>query len=92
LTRPPSASRGSGLPTVFSPEGLAKLDEATAAMQKKLALLVPGGEQILVEGAGHDVHLDKPEAVLAPIRAMIARLREQREKQAARNSPRRGAE
>lgn len=70
-----SASRGSGLPPVFSPEGQAKLDEAAAAMQNKLVLLVPGGEQILVEGAGHNVHLDKPEAVLAPIRAMIARLR-----------------
>jgi pimeloyl-ACP methyl ester carboxylesterase len=47
------------------------------AMQKKLAELIPGGEQVLVEGAGHNVHLDKPEAVLAPIRAMIARLRAQ---------------
>jgi pimeloyl-ACP methyl ester carboxylesterase len=70
-----SASRGSGLPPVFSPEGQAKLDDAAAAMQKKLVLLVPGAEQIFVEGAGHNVHLDKPEAVLVPIRAMIARLR-----------------
>jgi pimeloyl-ACP methyl ester carboxylesterase len=70
-----SASRGSGLPAVFSPEGQARLDEVALAMQKKLAGLVPGAEHIFVEGAGHNVHLDKPEAVLAPVRAMIARLR-----------------
>ncbi len=47
------------------------------AMQKKLADLIPGAEQILIEGVGHNVHLDKPEAVLTPIRAMIAHLRGQ---------------
>jgi pimeloyl-ACP methyl ester carboxylesterase len=70
-----AASRGSGLPPAFSPEGQAKLNDVAMAMQKKLADLIPGGEQIFVEGAGHNVHLDKPEAVLAPIRAMIFRLR-----------------
>jgi pimeloyl-ACP methyl ester carboxylesterase len=75
LTVITAASRGSGLPAVFSPENQAKLTEVAMAMQKKLAELVPGGEQVLVEGAGHSVHLDKPEAVLAPIRAMLARLR-----------------
>jgi pimeloyl-ACP methyl ester carboxylesterase len=77
LTVITAASRGSGLPAVFSPENQAKLTEVAMAMQKKLAELIPGGEQVLVEGAGHNVHLDKPEAVLAPIRAMIARLRAQ---------------
>ena len=75
LTVITAASRGSGLPAVFSPENQARLTEVAMALQKKLAELIPGGEQILVEGAGHNVHLDKPEAVLAPIRAMIARLR-----------------
>jgi len=70
-----AASRGSGLPPVFSPESQSKLDAVAMAMQKKLADLVPGAEQILVEGAGHNVHLDKPEAVLGPILAMIARIR-----------------
>ncbi len=45
------------------------------AMQKKLVELVPGAEQIIVEGVGHNVHVDRPEAVLAPIRAMVVRLR-----------------
>ena len=72
------AAGGSGLPPVFSPEGQARLKEVAAAMQKRLAALIPGGEQIIVEGAGHNVHLDKPEAVLAPVLAMIARLRERR--------------
>ena len=72
-----SASRGSGLPPVLSPEGQARVTEVAIAMQKKLLDLVPGAEQILVEGAGHNIHLDKPEAVLAPIGTMIARLRGQ---------------
>jgi len=70
-----AASRGSGLPPVFSPESQAKLDEVAMAMQKKLVDLVPGAEQILVEGAGHNIHLEKPEAVLGPILAMVARIR-----------------
>jgi hypothetical protein len=70
-----AASRGSGLPQVFSPENRARLTEAAMAMQKKLVDLIPGGEQILVDEAGHNVHLDKPEAVLDPIRSMIARVR-----------------
>jgi pimeloyl-ACP methyl ester carboxylesterase len=70
-----AASRGSGLPPVFSPESQSRLNEVAMAMQKKLTALVPGGEQILVEGAGHNVHVEKPEAVLAPIRALIVRLR-----------------
>jgi pimeloyl-ACP methyl ester carboxylesterase len=70
-----AVSRGSGLPPVFSPESQARLNDVAMAMQKKLVDLVPGAEQILVEGAGHNVHLDKPEAVLTPILAMVARLR-----------------
>jgi pimeloyl-ACP methyl ester carboxylesterase len=70
-----SVSRGSGLPPVFSPESQSKLNEVAMAMQKKLVDLVPGAELILVEDAGHNVHLDKPEAVLAPILALVARLR-----------------
>jgi len=73
-----SASRGSGLPPVFSPESQARLDEVGLAMQKKLVALVPGAQHITVEGAGHNVHVDKPEAVLAPILAMVARLRSSR--------------
>lgn len=73
-----SAARGSGLPAVFSPANQAKLAEVAMAMQKKLVELVPGAEHILVEGAGHNVHVERPEAVVAPIRAMIARLRGQK--------------
>lgn len=69
-----SASRGSGLPMVFSPESQARLTDVAMAMQKKLVDLVPGGRQILVEGAGHNVHLDQPEAVITSIREMVARL------------------
>lgn len=71
-----SAHRGSGLPAVFSPENQARLNEVAMVMQKKLAELVPGAEHILIDGAGHNVHLDRPEAVLAPIRATIVRLRQ----------------
>jgi len=70
-----SASRGSGLPPVFSQESQARLNEVALTMQRKLVALVPGAQHIMVEGAGHNVHVDKPEAVVAPILAMVGRLR-----------------
>jgi pimeloyl-ACP methyl ester carboxylesterase len=72
-----SASREGGLPPVFSPEGRRKLEAVAMAMQKKLVALVPGAEHIIVAGTGHNIHLDKPEAVLTPILALVARLRDQ---------------
>jgi pimeloyl-ACP methyl ester carboxylesterase len=45
-------------------------------LNKKLAALIPGGRQIVVEGAGHDIHMDKPEALITPVVEMINEVRE----------------
>jgi pimeloyl-ACP methyl ester carboxylesterase len=70
-----AGSRGLGLPPAFSAEGQRRLEEVAMRMQDRLVALVPGAEHIVVEGAGHNVHLDRPEAVIAPIVAMVTRLR-----------------
>jgi pimeloyl-ACP methyl ester carboxylesterase len=40
--------------------------------------LIPGGRQIIVEGAGHNIHVDKPEALIAPVGEMIKEVREKK--------------
>ncbi len=71
-----AASRGGGLPPVFSPAGQQAIEEVAVRMQKKLVGLAPGAEHVVVEGVGHNVHLDRPEAVIAPIVTMVKKLRQ----------------
>ena len=44
-------------------------------MQKKLVALIPGGKHIIVEGVGHNMHLEKPEALITPVTEMINEVR-----------------
>jgi len=37
--------------------------------------LIPGGKHIIVEGVGHNMHLEKPEAVIEPVTEMINQVR-----------------
>ena len=67
-----AAKDGGGLPPVFSAQGQAKVREVSAAMQRRLAALVPGGRLIEVPGVGHNIHVEKPEAVLQPLLALVA--------------------
>lgn len=57
-------------------EEMAKLDED---LMGRLAASVPGGRQVMIEGTGHHVHVDKPEALIAPVKEMIKALRESKE-------------
>jgi pimeloyl-ACP methyl ester carboxylesterase len=43
-----------------------------------LAASVPGGRLILVEGTGHYIHADRPQAVIAPVAEMIREVREKK--------------
>jgi pimeloyl-ACP methyl ester carboxylesterase len=36
-----------------------------------LVALIPGGRQVIVEGTGHDIHVDKPEVLIAIVMEMI---------------------
>jgi pimeloyl-ACP methyl ester carboxylesterase len=70
------ADRATAMQPMFSDgaiEALAKLD---FALMNKLAGSIPGGRQIMVEGTGHNVHVDKPEALIAPVVEMIKRVKE----------------
>jgi pimeloyl-ACP methyl ester carboxylesterase len=49
-------------------------------LNKELAELISGGRQIVVEGAGHNIHLDKPEALIIPVVEMINEVREKQGK------------
>lgn len=44
-------------------------------MQKKLAALIPGGKHVIVEGMVHNIHLEKPEALIVPLIEMINEVR-----------------
>lgn len=69
-----AADRSGGLPPIFSEKAQTELSELGVRLQERLAELVPGGIHILAEGAGHNVHVDKPEALLDPLAAMIDRV------------------
>jgi pimeloyl-ACP methyl ester carboxylesterase len=56
---------------------MVKLD---TALMEKLAASIPGGRQIMVEGTGHYVHVDKPEALIAPVLEIIKSAKEQKRK------------
>ena len=70
-----SAGRAKAMGPMFSDEAIEKMAESDFALNKKLAALIPGGRQIIVEGTGHDIHMDKPEALIAPLVEMIKELR-----------------
>jgi len=49
-------------------EAMTKLDED---LMGRLSASVPGGRQVMIEGTGHYVHVDKPEALIVPVVEMI---------------------
>jgi pimeloyl-ACP methyl ester carboxylesterase len=75
-----SAGRTKAMGPMFSDEAIEKMAESDFALNKKLAALIPGGRLVIVEGAGHNIHVDKPEALIAPVVKMIQEVREKKEK------------
>ena len=74
-----SAGRAKAMGPMFSDEALDKMAESDDSLNKKLAALIPGGRQIIVEGTGHDIHADKPEALIAPVVEMVRAVREKKD-------------
>ena len=73
-----AADRSGGLPPVFSEEAQAALAELGVRLQERLVELVPGGKHVLAEGVGHNVHVDRPEALLDPLMGMIDLIEDER--------------
>jgi pimeloyl-ACP methyl ester carboxylesterase len=70
-----AGDRSRMMPPVFSDEGTKKILQLGFDMQEKVAKLIPDGEHIIVEGAGHNIHLDKPGALIGPVLKMISKVR-----------------
>lgn len=71
-----SSGRAEAMRPIFSDEAIGEIARSDRALNKKLAALIPGGRQIIVEGTGHDIHVDKPEALIVPLLEMIKEVRE----------------
>jgi len=74
-----SAGRAKAMGPFFSEEAIVEMEKSDIALNNKLAALIPEGRQIIVEGTGHDIHVDKPEALIAPVMKMIQEGREKKE-------------
>jgi len=70
-----AADRANSAPPMFSPEGREALIRVGKELQKELVALVPDGKEVIVEGAGHIIHNDKPEAVVGEISALVEQVR-----------------
>jgi hypothetical protein len=63
--------RARAMQSMFSREAIEDLVKLDHALMTGLAASIPGGRQIMVEGTGHNVHVDRPEALIAPLVEMI---------------------
>jgi hypothetical protein len=68
--------RAKAMGPMFSDEAIEEIAKLDLALQIKLAALIPGGRLMIVEGAGHDIHVGKPEALIGPVVEMIKEVRE----------------
>ena len=62
-------------PPMYSKAGQEKILQLRFEMGERLASLIPGGKLIVVEGAGHNIHVDKPAALIDPVCEMIDAIR-----------------
>lgn len=73
-----SGDRSKAVPPVFSDEGRQQLIALGVKMQKRLVELIPGGTLVQAEGVGHNIHNEKPEALLKPLVQMVSAVRAER--------------
>lgn len=73
-----SADRAKAMSDMFSDAAIEEIAKLDGALNRKLAALIPGGRHIIVEGTGHDIHADKPEALMGPVVEMINEVREKK--------------
>lgn len=70
-----AGNRSQAMPPIFSEEAKEEIAKLGIEMQKKLATLIPGGKHIIVEDVGHNIHIEKPDALIGPVLGMITDIR-----------------
>lgn len=75
-----SGDRSKAVPPIFSKEARKKLVKLGEEVQKGLVNLIPEGIHIIAKVIGHNIHLEKPEALLAPLVEMIDEVRKRKKK------------
>jgi len=75
-----SADRAKAMGPMFSDKAIEEMVKSDSALNKKLAALIPGGREIIVEGTGHNIHVDKPEALIAPVVEIIREVRAKKDR------------
>jgi pimeloyl-ACP methyl ester carboxylesterase len=63
---------------MFSGATIEEIARVDSALMDELAASIPGGKQIMIQGTGHNVHVDKPEVLIAPVREMIEAVQRKR--------------
>jgi pimeloyl-ACP methyl ester carboxylesterase len=61
---------------LFSDKAIEQMAKLDSELNDRLVALIPGGKQVIVEGTGHDIHVDKPEVLIAPVMEMIRKVRD----------------
>jgi hypothetical protein len=70
------SGRAKAMADMFSAEAVEEMDKKDGDLSRRLAALIPEGRLVLVEGTGHNIHLDKPEVLITPVAEMIKAARE----------------
>ena len=73
-----AAGRAKAMQPLFSDAAIEKMEKLDGDLNNELAALIPGGKLIVIEGTGHNIHMDKPEVLIAPVAEMIRIVRESR--------------
>jgi len=71
-----AAGRAKAMAPLFSDKAIEKIAKLDSDLNDQLVALIPGGRRVIVEGTGHDIHVDKPEVLIAPVLEMIKMVRE----------------
>jgi pimeloyl-ACP methyl ester carboxylesterase len=66
-----AAGRAKAMAPLFSDKAIEQMAKLDLDLNDQLVALIPGGRQVIVEGTGHDIHVDKPEVLIAPVMEMI---------------------
>ena len=67
------------MPPMFRDKGRKQIAKLGLELQQKLLHLIAGGKQIIVDGVGHNIHTEKPEALINPVIEMTNTMRENKQ-------------